>query len=186
MIEFDEINHKYWVDGMQVPCVSDLLHFIFPNKYKDVPKEILERKAIYGSQVHKAVECLEQDLELPKLDYIQEESIEQYKKIKEENSIEVISQEQKVQYKSLYVGTYDMEAMIKGEHTLVDIKTTAELDKESLSWQLSFYELATGKTFEKLCCIWLPKANLGKLIEIKRKPKKDLLEAIEGYYNENI
>lgn len=185
MIEFEELSHTYWVDGMQVPCVSDILHFIFPNKYKDVPKEILEKKAVYGSQLHRAIECLEQGLKLPKLNYVQEESIEQYKKIKEENNLVVISQEQKVQYRGLYAGTYDMEAKVNNKHSLVDIKTTAELDLESLSWQLSFYELAIGKKFKKLYCLWLPKADLGKLVEVKRKNKELLLKVLEGYYNEN-
>lgn len=184
MIKFDEESHTYWVNGIKTPCVSEILHFIFPDKYDGVDKIILSNKAKYGSIVHKAIECLEQNLELPKLDYIQEASLDQYKKIKLENNIEVISQEQRIEYQGMYAGTYDMEANINGIHSLVDIKTTAELDYEYLSWQLSYYELAIGKKFKKLYCLWLPKRGLGKLVEIERKTKKELLEKLEEFYNE--
>ena len=76
-----------------------------------------------------------------------------------------------------------MEANVNGIHSLIDIKTTAELDMEYLSWQLSFYELAYGSKFKKLYCLWLPKRGLGKLVEIKRKPKKELLKVLERFYN---
>ena len=183
MIEFIEEEHIYLLDGIITPCVSDILHFIFPDKYKGVDKRILTKKAEYGSVVHKAIECLEQGLEMPKLNYIQEASLEQYKKIKTSNEIKVISQEQKIHYKDKYCGTYDMEANVGKDHALIDIKTTAELDKEYLSWQLSFYELAIGKEFDKLYCLWLPKKNLGDLVEIKRKTKEELLKVLEDYGN---
>lgn len=183
MIEFIEDEHIYLLDGVITPCVSDILHFIFPDKYKNVNKAILNKKAEYGSTVHKAIECLEQNLEMPKLNYIQELSLEQYKKLKNGYNIEVLSQEQKIHYKDLYCGTYDMEANVNGIHSLVDIKTTAELDHEYLSWQLSFYELAIGKRFKKLYCLWLPKKDLGRLVEIKRKTKKELLKVLIDYAN---
>ena len=58
-----------------------------------------------------------------------------------------------------------------------------ELDKEYLSWQLSFYELAIGNRFKKLYCLWLPKKELGRLVEIKRKSKKELLKVLKNYAN---
>jgi hypothetical protein len=81
-------------------------------------------------------------------------------------------------------GRYDSEAMIKRELSLVDRKTTAELDEEYLSWQLSYYELAKGKRYKKLYVEWLPKKGLGKIVEIKRKSKKELIEMLEKYFKE--
>lgn len=182
MIEFIENGHIYLLDGVITPCVSNILHFIFPDKYEGVPEHILEEKASYGSLVHKAIECLEQGLELPNLNYIQEASLEQYKKLKTRHNIEVLSQEQQIHYEDKYCGTYDMEAKVNGIHSLVDIKTTAELDKEYVSWQLSFYELAIGTKFEKLYCLWLPKKELGQLVEVERKSKKELLRVLREYY----
>lgn len=69
-----------------------------------------------------------------------------------------------------------MIASIKERICLCDIKTTAELDKEYLSWQLSYYEMAMGKEFERLYAIWLPKKGLGELVEIERKPRELLIK----------
>ena len=141
MIEFLEREHLYLVNGVITPSVSEILKFIFPEKYKGVPTNILNAKADYGSVVHEAIEKIENDEELPKLDYIQEASIKQYFKLKEKYNIAVLEQEKMVNYQGRYAGRFDMIANINGLTSLCDIKTTATLDKEYLSWQLSFYEL---------------------------------------------
>ena len=187
-LEFVEEGHLYLYKGMIIPSVSDILAFIFPNKYKDVPDWILNAKAEYGSLVHELVEQLENGKTIEELkqdyefNYIVEASLEQHLRLKKEYEIETISQEEMVCYKGLYAGRYDSEAMIKGELSLVDRKTTAELDEEYLSWQLSYYELAKGKRYKKLYVEWLPKKGLGKLVEIKRKSKKELIEMLNKYF----
>lgn len=186
-LEFVEEGHLYLYKGMIIPSVSNILAFIFPNKYKDVPDYILQNKAEYGSLVHELVEQLENGKTIEELkqdyefNYIVEASLEQHLRLKKEYEIETISQEEMVCYKGLYGGRYDSEAMIKRELSLVDRKTTAELDEEYLSWQLSYYELAKGKRYKKLYVEWLPKKGLGKLVEIKRKPKKELLRVLKEY-----
>ncbi len=190
MIEFVEEEHLYIYDGVIIPSVSEILKFIFPEKYKDVPDYILQNKAEYGSLVHELVEQLENGKTIEELkqdyefNYIVEASLEQHLRLKKEYEIETISQEEMVCYKGLYAGRYDSEAMIKRELSLVDRKTTAELDEEYLSWQLSYYELAKGKRYKKLYVEWLPKKGLGKIVEIKRKSKKELIEMLEKYFKE--
>lgn len=181
MIEFIEDGHIYLKDGIIVPSVSEILHFIFPDKYTGIPDWILERKAKYGSKVHEAIEILEKTGEVIELNIYQEIAIEQYIKLREKNGIEVLEQESMISYKYDFCGRFDMIAKIGNDICLCDIKTTAELDKEYLSWQLSFYELATGKKFDKLYAIWLPKKELGQLIEIERKPKEELLKKLEEF-----
>ena len=194
MIEFLEEPHLYLVDGILTPSVSEILHFIFPDKYKGVNKKILNRKAQYGTTIHESVEMFENNLKTMNLEeafnttiqakglnYIQEASLRQYVKLKIKNKIFVIEQERMIQYLGKYAGRFDMIAEINGCLCLCDIKTTAELDEEYLSWQLSYYELATGKTFDKLYAIWLPKKNIGVLKEIKRKPKELLLKKLNEF-----
>lgn len=179
MIEYLDEEHIYLVDGQIVPSVTQLLHKIFPNKYKDVPKWILEKKADYGTTIHKIIEDLENGVyvETPQSVYIRE-SINQYDKLKKKYNINVLEQEQMIHYEKYYAGRFDMIASIDGKECLCDIKTTAELDKQYLSWQLSLYEMAYGKQFDKLYCIWLPKGALGKLVEIERIEKEKLLKEI--------
>lgn len=185
MIEFIEDGHIYLKDGVIVPSVSEILHFIFPDKYKNVDKEILNKKAEYGSTVHLAIECLEEDSALPQLDKNQEFSIRQWQYLKEKNNINVIIQEQMIHYLDEYAGRFDMVANIDGYLCLCDIKTTATLDKEYLSWQLSFYELANESMyqtrFDKLYAIWLPKRECGQLVEIERKSRAELLDVLKRF-----
>lgn len=185
MIEFIEDGHIYLKDGVIVPSVSEILHFIFPDKYKNVDKEILNKKAEYGSTVHLAIECLEEDSALPQLDKNQEFSIRQWQYLKEKNNINVIIQEQMIHYLDEYAGRFDMVANIDGYLCLCDIKTTATLDKEYLSWQLSFYELANESMyqtrFDKLYAIWLPKRECGQLVEIERKSRVELLDVLKRF-----
>ena len=194
MITFLEEPHIYLVDGVITPSVSEILHFLFPNKYKGVDKKILNKKAEYGTTIHESIEMYETNIKTMKLDeafgvvvqakglnYIQEASLRQYVKLKNENHIEVIEQEQMIHYKDKYAGRFDMIAQVENNLSLCDIKTTAELDIEYLSWQLSLYEFAYGKKFNRLYAIWLPKKELGKLVEIKRKKESEILKLIENY-----
>lgn len=186
MVEFIENGHFYLVDGVLTPSVSKILHFIFPSKYSNIPEKILNAKAEYGSKVHKAIENLEQGKELPKLNYLQEASIKQYQRLKEKYKIKVLEQEKIVHYGNHYCGTFDMIAEINGAYCLCDIKTTTQLDLESLSWQLSFYALAHNfdnyeNEFDKFYAIWLPKKELGQVVEIKRKSKQELLDKLKEF-----
>ena len=185
-IEFVEDGHLYLISGILVPSVSEILNFIFPDKYSNVPKQILNSKAEYGSRVHEAIEHLEKDETLPQLNYLQEASLKQWEKLKSGNKIEVIEQEKMVNYGNHYCGRFDMIANVNGAYSLCDIKTTAKLDLESLSWQLSFYALAHNPDkyeteFEKFYAIWLPKRELGEVVEIERKSKEDLLEKLKEF-----
>ena len=186
MIEFLEKEHIYIKDGIIVPSVSEILKYIFPNKYKEVPKKVLEKKAEYGTRVHLAIQLLEEEGIKIKLNPNQRASLLQYFDLKKEYNIQVIEQEKIVSYEYEYAGRLDMIAYVNGELSLIDIKTTYEIDEEYLSWQLSMYELAYGKKFDKLYCLWLPKNKLGDLVKIKRKEKKEIIKKLkEKKENEN-
>lgn len=196
MISFDKQNHTYKMGDKVIPSVSQILHFIFPDKYSTIPIEILQNKAEYGNFVHELMEIIDKEqindyeaLNGLKMVYeytpVQEFTLESYIELKNKENIEVLEQEQIVVYKDLYAGRFDKAGKVKGKTALLDVKTTAELDKEYLSWQLSFYELAKGTKYQKLYCIWASKRKPCQLVEIKRKSKKELLKKIEEYRREN-
>ena len=83
MIEFLEEEHVYLLDGVIIPSVSEILYFIFPDKYKNINLATLNKKAEYGSKIHEAIECLEQSKEMPELDINQEFSLRQYERLKQ-------------------------------------------------------------------------------------------------------
>ena len=73
--------------------------------------------------------------------------------------------------------------------SLIDIKFTSVLDKEYLAWQLGMYSLACNnylqldKYFDKYYCLWLPKGDLGQLVEIQPKTSEEILKKLSelGY-----
>lgn len=177
-IEFLENGHLYLRNGIIVPSVSEILRFIFPDKYSGIPQHILESKAEFGTHIHEAIEDYEADREL-RLTPLEEITFNQYLKLKDEYEIDPIVQEEIISYEYEYCGRLDMIAYVKGIESLIDVKTTSKLDYESLAWQLGMYQLGKGKTYAKSYCLWLPKNNLGKLVEIVPKKKEEILEMLE-------
>ncbi len=184
MIEFLPESHTYLVEGVIVPSVTSILSStIFRKMYEGVPKYILNNKAQFGTNVHRAIETGDSS----DLNQIEMISYQQWEKLKERYEIAPQEQETLVHYQDLYCGTLDMIAIVNGELVINDIKTTAKLDEDYLSWQLSFYKYAYenmgGKELVKGYVTWLPKKELGQFIEIQFKTKDEVLNLVKEYEN---
>ena len=186
MIEFLQEPHLYLKDGILVKSVTQILQLIFPDKYKGIEKGTLTKKAQFGTKGHSIIENLDvSDLEQANKDVSKINNkdlqicIKEYLRLVKKYNIFPIEQEQIVSYKYLYCGTLDMIGQVQGDYCLLDIKFTAELDKEYLSWQLGMYQLAKGEEYDKCYCIWLPKRELGQLVEIVPKTEKEILDKLE-------
>ena len=186
MLEFIESEHIYLKNGILVKSVTQILQLIFPDKYKNIDKRILNKKAMFGTRGHSIIEHLNLDdaedvdktiLGIDNKDL--EICIREYVRLVKTFKITPLEQEIRVSYKYLYGGTLDMIADIDGKYSLCDIKFTAELDKEYLSWQLGMYALAKGVKFDKYYCIWLPKRKLGQLVEIIPKTKEEIIKKLK-------
>lgn len=197
MIEYIDEIHCYLYDGVIIPSVSQILQEkLFKDKYKNVPKWILEKKANYGTQVHKSIEmyeinlktmCKEEAFDVTvialNLNIIQQESLKQYIKLKEQYNFKVVEQEVIICYKGKYAGRFDMIIEMDNKLHLVDIKTTYELDREYVSWQLSMYDLGCDKEIENYYVLWLPKKKIGKFERINKKEKDEIGKIIQGEEN---
>lgn len=186
MIEFLEEPHLYLKDGILVKSVTQILQLIFPDKYKGIDKKILNKKASFGTEGHSIIEHLDvSDLEDAKKEVLNIQNkdlqicIREYLRLVKTFNIEPLEHEKIVSYGYKYCGTLDLVANINEIECLCDIKFTAELDKEYLSWQLGMYALALGKKFKKYYCIWLPKNSLGQLVEIKPKTEQEIINKLE-------
>lgn len=186
MIEFIEKTHVYLVDGVIVPSVTQIIKRIFPDKYKGISQRVLKKKAEFGTEGHAIIESLdvsnmekatESVLGLSNKDL--QICLREYLRLVKKRRIEPKSHEVMVHYKDIYAGTLDMIANVDGERSLIDIKFTATLDHEYLEWQLGMYRLASGMRFKKYYCLWLPKGELGQLVEIKPKATKEILQKLK-------
>lgn len=185
-LEFDEETHTYIKNGIILKSVTQILQELFPLKYDNVPKEVLQNKANYGTELHKFIEIIEKKKPKKPLAYIkryykpniyQEESLKDYLKIKDEYKIKITDSEKRISYEYKYAGTLDLKGYVNGKSAIIDIKTTYELDDVYVSFQDSLYEMA-DEPVKKLYCLWLPKGHRGKLVEVKRINKKVLKKLI--------
>lgn len=183
---FHEAEHTYTMGDIELSGVTTMLKtMLFQDKYKDVPEEILQRAAAYGTSVHKKVENAvntgvftvdSEDYELA--NFI---TLCTGLEITPERSEYLVSDEQSI------ASSIDLVASNKaGEIILADIKTTSGgLDENYLSWQLSVYaylfELQNPKLkVSNLYGLWLRHKEMGVAV-IKRRPDADVKQLISDY-----
>lgn len=180
ILDFEEETHTYYVDGVPVHSVTQLLSKKFPNKYSDIPKDVLQKAAERGTQVHKAIECYchgfdDGSLEVDDFKFLQKH----YKFSVEQNELPMIL----TLNGKTYAGRADMLIMLNDELSVADIKTTSTVDKEYLGHQLNLYKLGIEESYgykiKGLYGIHL-RDGKRKLIKIPIVSEIDLIESLEG------
>ena len=173
---FNEEKHEYWLGEKQLFGITSLINDYLYNgeKYKGVPKHIMEQARAVGSLVHKEIE-------------------EYYTKNKSGFTAELqnfITQQQtkfKVIENEFTVDNGDRATNIdlvlwwENDLILCDIKTTATLDIDYLSCQLSInaemFESQTGIQVDKLMAYW---TREDRFIEIPRLSAEKVQKVLNG------
>lgn len=135
MIEFNEATHEYFNDGKKLISVTQLMrkHGLAPD-YSMVNQAVLTAKAERGTLIHKEVE-----------DFIKKGEIGFTSELSAFRdylwaSAVTVAQSETIVFNDIVAGTADLVLVsASGEVIIADIKTTATLHKESVSWQLSIY-----------------------------------------------
>ena len=189
-VRFDEQSHTYTTsDGRQLTGVTSILkQALFPDKYKGIPEAILAKTAERGTAIHN--EC--EDVNLfgeGALNEISSEEARSYHELLSREGITMIYSEYLVTDDEVVATMIDC---IDDKGNLYDIKTTRELDIESLSWQLSFCDYLFTKQniflerpSSKLYGIWL-RGSTAKLVEVERKSDDDIEEVIQAYLDGEV
>lgn len=56
-VVFNEDEHSYWLDGRQLSGITGVIRrHVFPDKYKNVPQTVLDRRADFGHIFHSEME----------------------------------------------------------------------------------------------------------------------------------
>ena len=147
---FDDEPHTYYYDGEECVSVTTVIKTFFPTKYANVKKEVMDKSSNYGTEVHNSVEAYEK-LGLERQDL---QEFRNYLFLKDYYKFKVIASEIPIvfRYKNLLVaGKIDqiISEIIDDKESLSinDIKTTAVLDKESLSMQCSMYKYGAIRSY---------------------------------------
>lgn len=166
-LEYLEDGHIYTLDGERIPCVSDLCRFLSREVYRDAPAWKLEAAAERGSAVHKAAEILDRtgrtEIEYEYLPYL-----EAYASFLRSHEVSW----DLIEYPDyhphfMYAGTLDRYGTVDGEKTLVDIKTTSQVQRPLCAASLNLYRLileARGMPVERMLILHLSKNGRYRMI----------------------
>lgn len=144
MIEFNEATHEYFNDGKKLISVTQLMrkHGLAPD-YSMVNQAVLTAKAERGTLIHKEIE---EFIKRKEIGFTSE--LTAFCEYIWKNNITVV-QSETIAFNDIVAGTADLVLEdANGERIIADIKTTATLHKESVSWQLSIY----AKLLEQYGC----------------------------------
>jgi hypothetical protein len=136
---FFDTEHKYTLDGEELPSVSELCRFLSREIYGDVTQFTLDKAADRGTKVHKACEILDlygkAEVSEDILPYIQA-----YLKFRREHEVKWDKVEHSTYHATdRYAGTIDRAGTVDGKQCIVDIKTTYNVHKPLALAQLNLY-----------------------------------------------
>ncbi|HCK24064.1 MAG TPA: hypothetical protein DHW31_04640 [Bacteroides graminisolvens] len=176
---FDQEAHTYELCGVPLSGITSVItRHLFPRKYDNVPKYILDNAAQRGSFIHEQIELADSLGIVPPCDEAQN-YLEQIKK----EGLVVEDSEYLVSDNKHYASCID-KVFRKNETTfhLGDIKTTYKLDKEYVRWQLSIcaylFELQNaGAKVERLLGIWL-RGDKVDFVDVERIPNEIIVHLL--------
>lgn len=175
-LEFDEDLHIYILNGIVIPSVSQIVNKLFPNKYADIPKWVLEMAAQKGIAVHEAIEMYEKAGELSSLPELQG-----YIDLKKKECFECVFNEKPiivfVNGNPICAGRLDMVTKQEVSYGIEDIKRTQVVDEERLFLQLNLYAIGAeqiyGITASYLKCLHL-REKVAERIDIELNKQKTI------------
>ena len=185
-LEYDDETHTYLVNGVIVPSVTQVMQVKFGNKYEGIRSEVLNRAAERGTAIHKAIENYCKGMDDGSKEVHNFNFLMNYYKIKPvKNEVPIILM---VDNQPVIAGRLDLVLQENDALCLADIKTTSQLDKEYLAYQLNLYRLgymqSYGERIDKLYGVHL-RGDKRKLVElpISEDIALDLLEKYERSKN---
>jgi len=176
---FDEKEHKYYVDGKELISTTQLMrkHNLSP-KYDAVDEETLNKSANYGTLIHKELELF---IKKDEVSFTQE--VENFEMWIKENQLKnnMVASELQVN-NDLVAGTIDFIYEDADGLVIADFKTTSQVHKEAVSWQLSIYRELLGMEIKKGVCFHL-KGGLFEVLDIPLKQKEEVERLFDAERN---
>ena len=147
-LEYIDSTHQYLVNGVIVPSITQIIKMEFGNKYDGIPKEVLNRAAQKGTEMHLAIELYEKEgkeTDIPEL--------KNYKFLKKHYKWEVVESEIPIilfhEGKPIAGGRLDQIIKINDDLGINDLKRTATFDKNYVATQTNLYRLGYQQSYDK-------------------------------------
>lgn len=164
---FDPDTHVYSLDGKELLSVTTAMKPLTEKFYGSIDKEILNRAAELGTNVHEVIEWY---IKEGILEYNENEKpyIDAYLAFEKAYCPNVLFSELKLFHpEEMYAGTCDIVAIIHGKVVLIDIKTTSEIHDAFVKVQLEAYKrmlVSLGLPIERKAILQLKKNGTYKLV----------------------
>lgn len=175
MLNFNAAKHEYRKDGLLVPGVTTVLNNVGLSDFSMVPEKVLQLAAERGTRVHKATEL--EDLGTLDPETIDKEInlfLVQWRKFLVDYNVEILAVEQRIYNpKFKYAGTLDRILVIKGEVSVLDIKTGVKSDShgpQTAAYEHAFRKKIKSRKRLKRYTLYLKKGGY------KLDPNKDIAE----------
>lgn len=191
-LAFEEADHIYRLNGVEIPSVTTLMKPLSNAFYKDIDPGILERAAQRGTAVHNACENFAlygiEDICPAYAGYFAG-----FLRWWEENDPVVYATETRFYHKIMrYAGTADLICGIGGERVMIDYKTSAQVNNKLCAIQMEGYDRALeshGVKIDRRIILHLGKNGTAKPVEFRRDAKNwsvfSSLLTIHNYMNES-
>ena len=185
VLEYIDSTHTYICDGEIIPSITQIMKIKFGNKYDGVGKDVLTKAAQKGTAVHEAIELYCKTGEVKDL-----KEVKNFIFLQKHYGFEVLDNELPIllfkDNKTVAAGRLDLVLDIKGSIGIGDIKRTATLDKEYLTYQLNLYRIGYQQSYDKevkyLSGLHL-RENTRKYVNIAINEEK-AMELVEEYLKE--
>lgn len=143
LIEFDKTTHSYKIDKVRVPSVSAILRGAGLVDFSGIDSTVLARASNFGTACHKMCELSDKkDLDESVLSEHLVPYLLAWRNFMEHTGFKVLESETPVGSKKWgYAGTPDRVGTIKGQLTIVDLKTNAVMRPEC-ALQIAGYKIA--------------------------------------------
>ena len=177
-LKFTDEEHKYTSrDFKQYVSITTILKEmeITPN-YDVVDEEVLNRAIDYGKLIHSEIEKY---CKLEELGFTHE--LQDFIKWSKKAQVNFVASEYIVHNEEV-AGTIDLIYRQNNELVISDIKTTSQVHKEAVSWQLSLYRYLLGESIEKATCIHI-RPDLYEVVDIPLKTDAECEELLKCYFN---
>jgi len=173
MFTFDEQSHTYYLDGVKIPSVTEIISPLYD--FSGVNPDRLEKAAQYGKAVHKLVELylkgrLDYNSVSPELKTIDLSYFDKFRMYMTEYKA----------YCSRFAGTIDLYLPT---NAIIDLKTR-KYHPATDDLQLYAYEMLAGGKLDKFIIELLPNKEPKMIKVVNRQAKNMFLYMLNHYENE--
>lgn len=141
-LTFRDEDHTYTLNGLEIPSVTTLMKPLSAEAYKTVDPDTLNKAARRGTAVHNALENYAK-FGIEDIDPDLRGYFDAFLNWWELRKPEPIATEHRLYHKIMrYAGTADLICLIDGKVTLVDYKTSSQVNTKMCAVQLEGYDRA--------------------------------------------